>query len=140
MCANSTLRGRPRRGGLAVELLFVLPILLVVLLGTVEFALWLAAQEQVALASREGARAAATGATLPEIEAVVTQVLGERRFAVTQLSAEIVDPLGQPIVPGEPVAVTVQLPARAVVPDLLVFVGWSIRNESLVSRTVLRKE
>lgn len=131
---------RGRRGGLTLELLLVLPVLLTVLLGTVEFSLWLAAQQQVVLASREGARAAATGAAVDEVEAVVRRVLGDARFASAELAVQITDPAGQPIPPGDPVAVAVRLPARTVVPDLLVFIGLSIRNESLVARTVLRKE
>lgn len=133
-------RGRGRRGSMALELLFVLPVLLAVLLGTVEFALWLSGQQQVTLASREGARAAATGAGEEEVAAAVRGVLGEVRFEIAQLRVEILDAAGDPIAPGDPVAVAVALPAGAVVPDLLRFAGLSIRNQFIVSRTVMRKE
>ncbi len=47
-------RKNSRRASAAVEMLLVLPLLLTVLLGTVEFSLWLAGQQQVTLASRKG--------------------------------------------------------------------------------------
>jgi hypothetical protein len=131
---------RKRRGGVAVELLLVFPLLLAVLLGTVEFSLWLAGRQQVALASREGARAAATGGTANDVQAAVRLALGDARYQQAQVVADLTDPAGVPVAPGEPVAVLVRLPAAAVVPDLLVVVGVSIRDQSLISQTVMRKE
>jgi hypothetical protein len=131
---------RRRRGSVATELLFAFPILLAVLLATVEFSLWLSAQQQVALASREGARAAATGGDLDEVNRTVRLALGDGRFAVAQVSADLTDDLGNPAAAGDPVAVQVRLPASSVVPDLLGFVGFSIRGEVLVGQTVMRKE
>lgn len=131
---------RRRRGLVAVELLFVLPLLLAVLLGTVEFSLWLTAQQQVNLASREGARVAATGGNRDDVDAVVRVALGPGRFDRATITATLTDEDGDPVLPGRPVAVVVQLPAAAVVPDLLAFVGLSIRNQILVGQTVMRKE
>jgi Flp pilus assembly protein TadG len=128
-----------RRGGVALELLFVLPILLAVLLGAVEFSLWLTAQQQVNLAAREGARAAATGGTLDDVNAAVKLALGAR-FDKATVQAQLTDAGGNPLPPGQPVTVAVALPATAVVPDLLAFVGLSVRNVSLVGQTVMRKE
>src|SRR5262245_17685472 len=112
MSAN---RPHRRRGSLTAELLFVFPLLLGILLATVELALWLTAQQQVALASREGARTAATGGSEEAVNDAVRLVLGDARFARAQVQASLAVPS------GEPVAVLVQLPAEAVVPDLLVF-------------------
>lgn len=131
---------KARRGALAVELLFVFPVLLAILLGTVQLSLWLAAQQQVALASREGARVAATGGSSAEVASLVRQVLGEKRFSQAEVQTSLTSLSGQTVAPGDPVAVVVRLPARAVVPDLLAFVGISIRHEVLVSQTVMRKE
>lgn len=129
-----------RRGGMAVELLFVFPILLAVLLGTVEFALWLSAQQQVTLASREGARAAATGGGQDDVTQSVRRALGDVRFNAAEVVVTLTDANGDPLVPGDPVAVQVRLRAGAVVPDLLRFIGFSIQNEVLVGQTVMRKE
>jgi hypothetical protein len=131
---------RRRRASAAVEMLFILPLLLIVLLGTVEFALWLAAQQQVTLASREGARVAATGGSAADVGATVHFALGDARFQQATVQTFLTDEAGNPVLPGAPVSVMVQLPASAVVPDLLIFIGLSIRDQFLVSQTVMRKE
>ncbi len=131
---------RKRRGGLAVELLLVFPLLLTVLLGTVEFSLWLSAQQQVLLASREGARTAAMGGDANAVNRSVQLALGEGRFEIAEVFLSTMNENGEPISSGDPVTVQVRLPATAVVPDLLRFIGISIRNEILVGQTVMLKE
>ena len=131
---------KSRRGHVALELLLVLPILLTVLLGTVEFSLLLTAQQQVSLASREATRVAALGGSVGDIEQVVRLTLGDSRFAQATVTPILVDANGNPIPSGEPIAVRVELPASAAVPDLLVFAGLSIRNQVLMGQTVMRKE
>jgi hypothetical protein len=132
--------GNKRRGSMAIELLFVFPILLAVLLGTVQFSLWLSAQQQVALASREGARTAATGGSAKDVNESVRLTLGDGRFNVAEVKVTLTDEHGDPVTAGNPVAVQVRLPAASAVPDLLRFIGFSIRNEVLVGQTVMRKE
>lgn len=134
------MRADRRRGTVALELLFVLPILMTVLLGTVELSLWLTAQQSVSLASREAARVAAIGGTQSDVEATVRLVLGDVRFARATVIAILTDESGLPLEPGAPVTVNVRLPAAVVVPDLLVFAGLSIRKLYLVGQTVMRKE
>jgi Flp pilus assembly protein TadG len=121
-------------------MLLVLPLLLVVLLGTVEFALWLAGQQQTTLASREGARVAATGGSADDVNAAVGLVLGPARLQQATVTSTLTNSSGNPAQPGDPVSVQVQLPATAVAPDLLIFVGLSIGDKFLVSQTVMRKE
>jgi Flp pilus assembly protein TadG len=133
-------RPRRRKGQVAVEMLLVLPILLAVLVGTVEFSLWLTAQQQVNLATREGARAAATGGSAADVNHAVRLALGDQRFQQATVQAHLNDSAGNPLPSGQPVSVLVQLPAGAVVPDLLAFVGLSIRNQTLIGQTVMRKE
>jgi len=131
---------KTRRGHVAIELLIVLPILLTVLLGTIEFSLLLTAQQQVSLASREATRVAATGGSVADIEQAVRLALGDARFAQASVTAMLTDGNGDPVASGEPIAVQVQMPASAAVPDLLIFAGLSIRNQVLVGQTVMRKE
>ena len=131
---------KSRRGHVAIELLIVLPILLTVLLGTIEFSLLLTAQQQVSLASREATRVAATGGSVADIEQAVRLALGDARFAQASVTAMLTDGNGDPVASGEPIAVQVRLPASAAVPDLLIFAGLSIRNQVLVGQTVMRKE
>jgi hypothetical protein len=46
----------------------------------------------------------------------------------------------RPIPSGEPVMVRVQIAANQAVPDLLSFIGFSIRGRTLVGQTIMRKE
>jgi len=131
---------KTRRGHVAIELLIVLPILLTVLLGTIEFSLLLTAQQQVSLAAREATRVAATGGSVADIEQAVRLTLGDARYAQASVTAMLTDSNGDPVASGEPIAVRVQMPAGAAVPDLLVFAGLSIRNQVLVGQTVMCKE
>jgi len=66
--------------------------------------------------------------------------LGDARYAQASVTAMLTDSNGDPVASGEPIAVRVQMPAGAAVPDLLVFAGLSIRNQVLVGQTVMRKE
>jgi hypothetical protein len=52
----------------------------------------------------------------------------------------LTDSSGNPLPSGEPVAVWVSLPATAAVPNLLRYIGYDIAQETLVARTVMRKE
>ena len=60
----------------ALELLFLFPIILALILGMVEFSLLLSVDQQLAVASREGARVAAQGGSASEVETAARLVLG----------------------------------------------------------------
>jgi Flp pilus assembly protein TadG len=126
-----------RAGGIhALELLFLLPIILALILGMVEFSLVLAADQQLAVASREGSRVAAQGGGPAEVEAAARLVLGSGKLGNnTLVSSQLTD------VSGSPVSVTVTVAdAAAVVPNLLRFVGYSIKDKPLASVTIMRRE
>ncbi len=129
-----------RRGVLALEMLLFLPVLLGVLLATVEFSMLLVAEQQVLIASREGARVAAQGGDTTDIQNAVQVFLGNGRLGQATVTAILTDQSGQPIPSGGAVAVSVSLPATQAVPDLLVLLGYSISGDTLVGTTVLRKE
>ena len=132
---------RERRGGsLTLELLFVLPILMAVLLGTIEFSLFGLARQQLVAASREGARVAALGGSQQDVRNAVQLYLGNGQLAPAAIQAVLTDPAGNPIPSGQPVTVTVSVPATQAVPDLLAFLGISLTNENIIAQTVMRKE
>lgn len=140
-----TSRPRPqRRGVLALELLFVFPILLVLVLAVVQFGLTLHARQQLLAASREGCRVAAVGGSPEQVTEAVRKCLGAGRLG--QAETTISDETGAPVPPGsdvpsgELVQVWVRIPAGFVVPDLLRFIGVSQRNTELVGRTTMRRE
>ncbi|HYT89943.1 MAG TPA: TadE/TadG family type IV pilus assembly protein [Gemmataceae bacterium] len=138
MVAERVRRRRP--AALAVELLFALPVLLAMLLGTVEFSMLLVARQQLLVASREGARVAAQGGDATEVEQAVSLFLGASSLAGASVQSVLTDDVGEPLPSGAPVTVTVTLPTARAVPDLLAFIGFSIRGDTLIAQTVMRKE
>jgi hypothetical protein len=131
---NKPTSGRGRTGNASVELLLLLPVLIAVIVAGVEFSMLLAVRQQLTAASREGARVAALGGDEQAIKDAVWHTLGSGNTATAELDVTI------PKHCGEPVEVWLKLPATAAVPDLLRYVGYSIQGETIVVRTVMRKE
>jgi len=127
-----------------LEALFVLPVLLLVLLGSVEFGLLLSCRHQLWGACREAGRLAALGHGRDRIHAVVCQYLGESR--ASQAEIEVEDGSGKAcrepgeIPPGETVRLRLRLAAPCAAPDLLRFVGFSLQGQMLEVETVWRRE
>jgi len=143
MHAKSTTQRWQRkahRGSLTLELLFVLPILLIVLLATVEFSILGLSRQQLVAASREGARVAALGGSELDIDNAVQLYLGNGQLANAAIQVVITDPSGNPLPSGAPVTVTVAVPATQAAPDVLSFTGISLVNETIIAQTVMRKE
>jgi hypothetical protein len=138
------LPGRSRRGSLTVEALLVLPVLLLVALGSVEFGLLLSCRHQLWGACREAGRLAALGHPRSRIHAAVCQYLGETRASHTELCLE--DDQGHAVSePGEipagtTVRVRLRIPATCAAPDLLRFAGFSLQGMMLEVHTVWRRE
>ncbi len=140
-------RGRLGRTGLlAVELVMVLPLLLIVLLGMVEFSLLLTARQELLTASREGARVASHGggdreAVRQEVEATVRRVLGRGQLGKARV--EILWDTADPREPGngrDRVRVGLEIGAAEIVPDLLGWAGLSIASDHLAAATLLNVE
>jgi hypothetical protein len=125
---------------LSAELLLVLPLLLALILAGVQFAVTLSVEQKLAAATRDGARVAATGGNRTAVVEAVERVLGPTIAKHAEVCTVMTDSSRKPLPSGEPVQVVVKVPAAKVVPDLLRIVGYSIRNETLVSSTVMRKE
>jgi hypothetical protein len=151
----------------AVELLLITPIVLGLIVGVVELSMMTAANEHLSAASREGCRVAALGGDAQEIRRAVYNHLGHGSLGGSQILAVYLDdaqgrPIvsnltlnvrddddrrpdddrkrGRPIPSGEPVMVRVEIAANQAVPDLLAFIGFSIRGKQLVGQTIMRKE
>ena len=118
----------------------MLPVLLAFLLGMLEFSMLLIVRQELLTASREGARVAAQGGGAADVEQAARVFLGTGSLSRANVVSVLTDDTGTPLPSGSPVAVTVSIPASQAVPDLLAFVGLSIRNETLAAQTVMRKE
>ena len=127
---------------MALEFLFLFPLMLAIFFGTVEYALLLAAEARLYNASREGARVAAAGGNLDDVKAAAKTQLLLTEQTIVQIDAFITDPpaSSNPVLPGGQVAVMVSAPAGMLVPDYLRFIGISICNKCLIGQTVMRKE
>jgi hypothetical protein len=130
-----------RRGYLAVELLLVLPILVALFLGMMQYSLILAARQSLLAASREGARVAAHGGTQEEVCATCRRVLGKGSLGAANVKIRSVfeDPQ-HPNDGHDRVEVCISIPTTCVVPDMLRWIGISFRNQDMVAGAVMLKE
>ena len=141
---------RRRKGAiLSIELVMVVPILLSILLASVEFGILLMATQGVGAAANVGSRAAAVpSSTLASVEAAVDTALegwvwqGEHEvliFVNNELATSGNDRLASAVT-GDVVSVTVNVPMDQAAPDLLRYFGISIAGKELTTTYVTRKE
>ncbi|RDD63430.1 TadE/TadG family type IV pilus assembly protein [Ferruginivarius sediminum] len=128
------LPGIGERGAAAVEFAMILPVLLLVLFGIVQFGILFSVQNQMINAAREAARAMAVeGATETEgvnLANAHLSAYGDMGFTVTAVDA---DPSN-----GNPnVSVTIQVPAKEAV---LVDVLGLFTDENITQQIVMRQE
>ncbi len=129
-----------RRGIVAVELLLALPVLLMVMLGTIQFTMILVARQQLQLASREGARVASIGGNASEVQTAVQAFLGTGPLSAATVHSVLTNASGQPIPSGGSVQVVVSIPTTQAVPNLLGSFGGTVAGDTLIAGTVMRKE
>lgn len=102
----------PDRGTAVVEFAVVVPMVLLVLLATVEVALVARTQLEVLQASREGAREAAASPDPERAVAAVRATLGRRLGSAARISVK------RPQIVGERAEVSVAVPHRVASPLL----------------------
>lgn len=132
-----TKHNRRRKGLLAIELLFALPLVIGLLLAMIQFSLFLSARQQVSNATREAARVLALGGNLDEVRLSVDRFLGPQ---IADVSATVTDLNGNLIAPGQPVEVIVRIPTKYMVPDMLAMIGFGWGDSKLIAKSVMRKE
>jgi hypothetical protein len=134
-------RGRSRPGFMnSLELLFFLPIIVVVFLAVVQYAQVLAAEARLSAASREGARVAASGGNARQIRKAVHAGLLPGERDKVKVETNVIGSDGSPasIHPGNDAVVRVSVPTSDIVPSALLMV--IVNNRVLVGQTVMRKE
>lgn len=112
-----------------------LPILMMMLFGVFEFTMLFFARGSVVEASRLGARAATyPGVGQEYIEESVHAALGPKMARYASVYTEV----GQ--YAGDPCVVVVKVPMMAAAPDLLWPVGFGLKDQYLISETVMPRE
>jgi hypothetical protein len=150
----TTNDGRPapqrRRGALmAAELLFTMPVLMLFLMGVVEYYLLVTTRIDMLHACRAGSRVAASGSyaykaqTEDEVKKTVQASLGNGRL---ERFSEINVVWSQDLPPQETagqaawVEVVVKVPPRRVIPDFLGWVGFTVGSKKLVTSVLMKQE
>jgi hypothetical protein len=123
-----------RRGGVTVEMMLLMPILMAILVAVVEMSMLVMATQEVSEASALGARLGSRGGSSEDVRAAICHALGNGRLREAEVAVVI------PPHSGEVVEVVVRIRADKAVPDVLRFIGFGLKGKELVGRTVLRKE
>ena len=131
------LRPTERAGSFSVELIFVLPILLLVVFALVELSLVLAAERKLAEVSGVVARTGSLGGTEAEMTAVMKAAVGPKWADNAELKLEVSPPDADGRLQGTTLQVTVSLPAKYAGPNLLRSIGIDLTEATLVGRTVI---
>ncbi len=122
-------------GMLSLELVLVLPLIALVLFAVCEFGLLFSGRQSLVAASRAGARIASlAGATEEDVNRAVEEHVDPVLWQDLNIDSQV----GRNS--GDLVVVTLRLPMTSVSPDLLKFVGLSLRDQDLVAETVMCKE
>lgn len=132
---NTERNPKRKKGFVSLEVILVLPILMILLLGLLEFSLLFSARGQVIDAARAGARVATLhGIDEYFVEDEVYKNLGPYLSEYAKIETEIGE------YSGEEVHVTVRVPMGAATPDLLWPVGYSVRGQEIIGEVRMLKE
>lgn len=130
-----TLRGR--HGNVAVEMFFVVPLFLVIVLGLVGLADLLITEQLLGEASGRGARTAALGGSEAQVKESVRAVLGKNRADQAKITVRAADGSKAPVPPGGLVEVLIELEVKNATATGLAPVSG---DEVLIGRTVMQRE
>jgi Flp pilus assembly protein TadG len=130
-------RTRPRRRGAAmIEFALVLPLLVTIMMGIIEFGRAMTVQTILTNAAREGARnAILAGATDTGVQTAVTTYLSNS--GITAGSTTTITPTSNNATSGTVIHVTVSYPFS----DVFAFPDWvGLKNVTLTSSVYMRRE
>jgi Flp pilus assembly protein TadG len=133
-CPNSVCRNNNRRGAAVVEFAVVAPLLLLLVLGTIEYGRFVMVQQILTNAVREGARQASLdSATQAEVIQVVANYCTDAGIPVDDTT---VNPDPTAVAPGAPITVTVQTAFDQVswFPTPIYLVGATVSATSTMRR------
>jgi len=142
-------RGRRRGILMTAEMFFVVPVLMMLMLGVIQYHMMVETRIDLLNASRAGARGAAGGGygnkplVEEEVKALVHRALGSGRLSKF---AKVHVTWSQDLPPdktaGEPdwVQVAVEVRARSVIPDVLGWLGFTLGEKKLIAGTLMKQE
>jgi Flp pilus assembly protein TadG len=136
MVRTRSKKSPSRRGAALIEFALVLPVLLLLIAGIIEFGRTVMVQQILTNASREGARKAALpGTTNSDVEAVVTNYM--QAANVASADSVTVTPSASAAAAGDAVKVTVTIKFSKVgwLP-----MSWFVGDPLLNASTTMRKE
>ena len=132
-------KNNPERGAALVELAIVLPLLLLILVGIIEFGLLFYNQQVLTNSSREGARAGIAHLSESDIKDIAVKYCNDRLITfdtLQNLTPDDVDVLGELTDYPENLTVTVSYDYSFLIPELL-GLGTSMQ---LSTETVMNME
>jgi Flp pilus assembly protein TadG len=126
---------RVARGVAAVELALCIPVLLVLVIGTVEACNIVFLKQSLTTAAYEGARTAiGSGATTADVENQCQQILKERKVASGSIT------VNPPIVSDVPVGQYITVAVSAPADSNAVLKGWFYNGQTLQGQATMMKE
>jgi Flp pilus assembly protein TadG len=134
---------KSRRGTVLVEMALVLPILLLITFGAIEYSYYFLASTKVNLAARAGARAAILpSATDATVQAAVTTAMTDSGLPVSNPACTYTPGLN--VASGQMITVTVTIPASQVtivnMSGLLGYFGGSGSPPNVTANVTMAKE
>jgi hypothetical protein len=124
---------KDQRGQAMVEMALILPILLLIIFGTIEFGRIYASDLMINNAAREGARAAALGA--PDEDIII--IIKDRCNLLDPTKLVIdVSPVALERVSGNPVTIDVEYPVAINMPIISAITGDPVQVSAQVSMRV----
>lgn len=130
-------RRAARKGAvLSMELIFVLPIVICLVLAVIEFGMLWSANQRVKEAASAACRIATfRGADMTAVRRAAEQTL-KRSSLVSTYSIDIRNATPD----ASEIAVTVTVPMKAAAPDMLGLIGFGLGNRQMSASAVMRKE
>lgn len=142
----ATPRQRRRRKGavMTVEMLFILPLIILVLLAIAEFSFMLLGMQAISAAANVGAREAALPSSDDtSVEMAVEDALAGWIFQTKEETKTFVNGIDSDVstaVSGDTIEVVVILQTTHAVPDMLRFIGLTIAGQEIRTTFSTRRE
>jgi len=119
-----------------MELIFVLPIVLALILASVEFGMLWSSGRRVEEAAAAGCRTASfRGADESAVRRSVERAL-DRASLVKNYAIDVRRDMPNP----NEVCVTIKVPMKAAAPDMLGIIGFTLGSRTITAQSVMRKE